>query len=278
MGTKPSLPTIYGYNDFRKFLADYQETRSSEKGFNKSGLCRKLGLPNTRSYFNDVIRGKEVSPIFVERFISAFELDKESAQYFRVLVRFNQAVLPEDRDLYFDQLIALNRTPKKVMDPDVYVYYREWYNSAIRAVLNIWDFNGNYGALAKKLDPPITLRQAREAVKLLSRLGLIKRNGNGFYKPTERSLTTGPYVRDELVKHYQMKCLGLAQNALLRKHSMPQDITTNMISISKEGYARIQARLDKFRAEIRSLVNKDAAPADRVYQLDILLFPNSRGE
>ena len=192
METKPPLPNIYEYNDFRKFLADYQKARSrGGNGFNKSDLCRKLGLPNTRSYFNDVIRGKEVSSVFLERFTVALELDRDEAQYFRALVRYNQAETVDDRDMFFDQLIALNRTPKKVMNPNVYTYYKEWYNSAIRAVLNIWDFKGDYKTLAKRLYPPITPRQAKESIKLLARLGLIKRNGSGVFKPTARSITTG---------------------------------------------------------------------------------------
>jgi hypothetical protein len=34
--------------------------------------------------------------------------------------------------------------------------------------------------------------------------------------------------------------------------------------------------LQKFKAEVRSIAHKDEHPPDRVYQLGIMLFPNSR--
>jgi uncharacterized protein (TIGR02147 family) len=88
-------------------------------------------------------------------------------------------------------------------------------------------------------------------------------------------LATPDYAKDELFKQYQIQCLELAKKAVIRRHDQPRDISTNTISISARGYERLQKRLHQFRAEVRSLVNKDEHPADRVYQLDIQLFPNS---
>ena len=58
--------------------------------------------------------------------------------------------------------------------------------------------------------------------------------------------------------------------------SGPQDISTNVMYVSKEAYQRISKKINKLRDEVRSIAHKDTKPADRVYQLDILLFPNSK--
>jgi uncharacterized protein (TIGR02147 family) len=81
-----------------------------------------MHLPNTRSYFTDVLKGKKVAPTFTERFINVMELNKEEAQFFRALVKFNQAENLSEREIYFEQLISLNRTPKKVIDKKAYSY------------------------------------------------------------------------------------------------------------------------------------------------------------
>ena len=110
---KTNCPVIYSYNNFRRFLADCQQARqTTEKRFTKSALSKLLGLPNTRSYFTDVLKGRKVSNVFIDRFIKIFELNKDEAQFFRVLVLFNQAENVEERELYFDQLISLNTDPK----------------------------------------------------------------------------------------------------------------------------------------------------------------------
>ncbi len=271
-----NLPNIYEYNDFRKFLVDYQRCRfEGDKTFSASYICKKLGLPRTRSYFRDVINGKRVTKTFLERFIHLLEFDKDEAMFFRALVQFNQASNCDEREFYFDQLISLNKTPKKILDRSLFELYKEWHHSAIRAILDIYDFKDDYTALGKKIFPPISAKKAEESIALLLKLGLIKKNTNGFYKPTEKSISTGSYIQNELIKQYQMKCIDLARIVLLKNRKKPQNISTNTISISETGYKRLEKKLQQFKAEIRSMVHKDEHPADRVYQFNIQLFPTS---
>jgi uncharacterized protein (TIGR02147 family) len=270
-------PNIFSYNDFRAYLADYQKARwAIERDFNKSRFSTLLGLPNTRSYFTDVLHGKRVTGIFIERFIKIMQLDKEEANFFRLLVLFNQAETPDERELYFDQLISLNRTPTKPIGKDLYTYYSNWHNSVIRALLNSFDFKDDYTDLAKRVFPKISAREAKQSVDLLLKLNLIAKDTKGFLKPTEKSIVASPELAQELIKNYHLSSLELAKLAIVQNKTRPQAVSTNTISISEEGYRRLEKKISQFRSEIRSLVNKDEKQADRVYQLNILLFPNSR--
>lgn len=270
-------PQIFGYIDFRKFLSDFQKWKQEEdKGFNKSNLSRQLGLPNTRSYFTDVLGGRIVTPSFIERFINVFGLDKDESRYFMALVKFNQADTVDERELYFDQIVSLNRTPKHVLSQTLFEYYRNPHNSTILAILDILDLKEDYHALAKKIFPPITPKQAKDSVKLLLRLGLVKRNSDGFLKPTDKSISTPDYIKDEVVKQFQIHSVELARWCILKNQDVPQVIATNVISISDTGYKRLEKKIQKFRSEVRALVHKDVDPAEKVYHLDILLFPNSK--
>jgi uncharacterized protein (TIGR02147 family) len=130
--------------------------------------------------------------------------------------------------------------------------------------------------LSKKLHPQITVKQARESIALLKKLGLIRKNERGFYKPIDRSITTGPYVKDALVKQYQAKCLDLAKQAIVSDPPGPKNFSTMTLRISREAYKTLEKRLQSFRAEARSIAHKDENPAEVVYQMNIQLFPNSR--
>jgi len=268
------LPSIYEYNDFRKFVADYQKyMHQQDHTYTKSRMSKLLGLPNSRSYLTDVLNGKKVTQIFVERFIQLFAFKHDEANYFRVLVQFNQSENPNERELYFEQLIAFNKTPKKYLYEQSYRYYKEWYNAAIRAILNVYDFDGkNYSALAKTLIPSITAVQAKTAVKLLLELNLLEKNDDGFLKPTSKSISTEEYVQNEIIKQYQIKCLECAKNALISKTQPQGLIATNTISVSERGRQRIEKQIERFRSQVRSLVQKDEDSAESVYHMDILFF------
>ena len=272
----PNLPNIFSYTDFRLYLDDYQRERFAfDRSFSRSALCRMLGLPNSRSFFRSVINGQKITRTFVDRFIRIFELDSDEAKYFGALVKFNQTENIEEREMYFDQLISLNRTPMKVVTRGLYEYYRNGYNSIIRALLAIHDFSDNYRQLAKMVFPPITVKKARDSIRLLKKLDLIQKNEKGFYKPTDKSISTPPLVKDEVIKQYQLQCLEMAKLAILKRNMLPQSITTNVLYVSVEALNQITDKIEKLRSEVRAIAYKDTMPADRVYQLDILLFPNT---
>lgn len=268
------IPSIYEYNDFRKFIADYHKIKhQSDNTYTRSRMSQLLGLPNSRSYLTDVLNGKKLTNTFVERFIQLFGFKHDEANYFRVLVQFNQAENSNERELYFEQLIAFNKTPKKYLYEQSYSYYKDWYNAAIRAILNVYNFDGkNYSALAKTLFPSITATQARNAVKLLLKLDLIQKNSDGFYKPTSGSISTEEYVRSELIKQYQIKCLECAKNVIV-SDGPPGVVATNTISISERGRKRIEEQIERFRSQVRSLVQKDEDQPETVYHMDILFLP-----
>ncbi len=274
---KRNMTSVFAYNDFRFFLHDYQRNRQLyEPDFTKSEFSRRLRLPNSRGYLNDVLNGKKVTTTFIDRFVSVMELKRDESQYFRVLVKFNQAESVEEREIYFGQLIALNCTPKTVLSKDFYIYYKDWYNSIIRAILNVYDFDDNYAGLSRAVLPPITPRQARNSIQLLKKLDLIRRDRKGFWRPSKKSISTPEFVKDEIVRQFQLQCLDCARFGILRKGDQRQLITTNTISISAKGYNRLIKHIQQFRSQIRSLVHKDESPADRVYQLSLLLIPFSR--
>lgn len=269
-------PSVYSYNDFRRFLADWQASRQAENpAMHKSEISRQLGLPRTRSYFTDVLGGKKVTPVFLDRFVSVLELSKDESRFFRALVAFNQASSPGEREICFDQLVALNRSPKTLLQSRQYEYYKHWWTGALRAVLAVEDHGDDWAALARSIRPEITPGQAKASVELMAELDFVKRI-NGFWKPVEQALSTGDDIRDELVLQLQMQQFELARLAVMTKFELPKDVSTNTISVSSQAFEQIRRRISSFRSEVRSIVHKDDSPADRVYSLCLSLFPLSR--
>lgn len=270
-------PNIYEYNNFRTFLRDFYEYKHAEnRYFTKAFICRELGLPNTRSYFNDVIGGKQVSAQKLTLFIKMMKLSNDEANYFRALVNYNQCNNPDDKEMFLDQLIALNRTPKEIMAAKNYSYYREWYHSVIRALLAIVDFKDDYAKLAQMVFPSIPPTQAKESIRLLGQLEMIKQDEQGHYRPISKVISTGSYMKDEIIKSYQLKSLEVARVSITQNKRQNQRVLTKVISISDSAYTAIEKRLERFNAEVTSIVHKDTEKADRVYQMLQVFYPQSQ--
>jgi uncharacterized protein (TIGR02147 family) len=274
--TSPVSP-VFEFVDFRKFLEDYQAKRQAmDKRFTRSRFCKELGLPNTRSYFNDIVKGtRTLSKSAVERFVQTLGLDEEAARYFRVLVDFNQSEDPGEREMLFDQLVSLNRTPKRFVRPEEYEFYRHWHHTTVFSLLDVIDFREDYAGLAKRVLPPISAAQARASIALLKKLKLIRRDERGTWKPVAKTLDAGSYVQNELVLQYQMQCLELAKRALLLDVPQARNFSTVTFSVSAQGLAQIEKKLQKFKSEARAIAHREAEPADRVVQLNIQMFPQS---
>lgn len=269
-------PSVYGYNDFRKFLADWQASlQEADPNLHKSEISRRLGLPRTRSYFTDILGGKKVTPVFLERFVEVLGLSKEESKFFRALVGFNQAARPEERESAFDLLVSLNRSPRQLVEKPRYQYYRNWWTGALRALLSVEDHGDDWAAMARSLRPEITPGQAKASVHLMQELDLLEKR-DGFWKPKALALSTGDDIQDEMVLQLQMQQFELARLAVMSRLDHPKDISTNTLSVSATAYEQIRRRISAFRSEVRSIVHKDDRPADRVYGLCLALFPLTR--
>jgi uncharacterized protein (TIGR02147 family) len=137
------------------------------------------------------------------------------------------------------------------------------------------DFKNDYKSLATRVFPPITIKQARDSVALLKRLKIIAKNDKGFLKPTDRVLSTADIVSDAIVQQFQIKCLEHAKNVLVKGSDQSHRNITLTISLSDKAYARVSGRVQEFKSEIRSIVQKDEEPASRVYHINLNMFPMS---
>lgn len=266
--------SVYSYSDFRAFLRDWYESEKTRRGrFTKADVSRALGLPNTRNYFSAVLGGKELSDTFLERLIALLALPKDAARYFRALVGFQQASTPDAREEALERLVALNRSPRKVLEAGQMEYFRHWWHGAIRALLDTGDYGDEPERIAKALVPSITPGQARESLKLLRGLKLIHRTGRGPWKPTEQAVSTPENLRDELVLGLQIEQLDLVRQSLLRRKAPRRLVATNVVSVSQDGFRHLLERMEKTRSEVRSIVHKDSLPAERVCQVVLALVP-----
>ena len=274
-----SEPVVYEFHDFRAWLAAWYAYQSTqvEPELSKSEVSRRLGLPRTRSYFTDILRGKNVSAVFVERLVDLTELNRTEAKYFRALVRFAQAGDPREREEAFDDVVALNRVPLARAAGDTWEYYKDWRNQLVRALLMVVPCKGDWAVLARKSLLPLSVSEIKKTIATLERLEMVAKGEDGIWRPTLPTLSTGSGLQEKILRQAQMIQLEHIRDDLLHDSEgrPPRKVTTSLVSISGPGLERILLRMDRLRSEIRALAHRDPNPADRVYLVAIAAVPLS---
>lgn len=275
------MPNLFEYLDYRKYLADYyEERRKANPHFSYAVLSNQLGF-KSRDFIHRVIHGKKnLSTQSTAQISQGLKHAERQAQYFSLLVQFNQAKGIKDKSFYYNFLTSLRPTSStdvKVqrVRKNQYRFYSRWYHSVIRSLIDLGGFDGDYQGLARLIMPPITARQARQSVRLLERLEMIKRGIDGKYITESKIISTGPEARDVAISNFHLATTSLAGRALDICPREERDMSSLTLGISAKAFTMLKERLAEFRKEIMKIAEEDA-DADRVFQLNLHLFPLSR--
>ena len=266
---------IFDFTKFRKYLAAYQEKRQeAEPTFSRTEFCNQLGLPNTRSYFNDVVQGKRLTDNMLDRFIGVIGLKANEAKYFKAMVRFDQGKTADVRDQAFSEMMRLNKTPQAIVDPNSYEFFGNWYNSTVYAILEVLDIGDDLTELAQKIFPPVSEKHLKSSLALMQKMDLIKRNERGFWKPTKESLATVQQSKSQMILQFQKQCLELSKQALESENGESRDMTTFTFAVSKNAQAKVEKAAEKFKEQLRQIVTADSEKPTIVEHVNLHVFSN----
>lgn len=130
----------------------------------------------------------------------------------------------------------------------------------------------DYEALGKNVSPPISAAEAKKSVTLLERLGLAKRDEDGFWALTDLKLTTGTAYRSLYVHAYQSESMKLAMQSLDIHPKDFRDVNVMNMALDGPAFKDCLAILSMARDEIRARIEKVGHP-DRVMRLASAFFP-----
>ena len=110
---------IFQFTNFRKYLDEYQAARVlTDPDFTRAGACVLLGLPKTRSYYNDIVKGKKLSSRMIPKFVEVLGLNKKEAKYFETLVNLDQAKTATERNAFFEELLKQHPDSHRILNED----------------------------------------------------------------------------------------------------------------------------------------------------------------
>jgi uncharacterized protein (TIGR02147 family) len=268
------MPDIFSYIDYRLYIKDFcNEIHESKPFFSYRYIGQKAGVKST-GLISWVVMGKRnLSAHLIHKLSKIMRLSGKEAAFFEVLVNYNQSKQTEEKQFYLEKMLSIKKVRADVVEQDRAAFYSEWYYSAIRELIAIHQVKDEE-QIAAIMRPTIKKYEARDALDLLVRLGLIKKNAKGFYERGSAVLTSSPAIDAAVIHNFQFVTMQLAQSSLHRFKREERDVSTVTLSCDQEAIGRIREKIAEMRSEVLKIACACKNP-DQVFQLNTQIFPLS---
>lgn len=270
------MKEIFEYTDYRVFLRDfYEDAKRARPYFSFRFIASRVDI--NPGFIFRLLSGKvHLGLNKIKAFVELLKLEGKEREYFIEMVRLGRAKREEDIQTSLKRLKSLRGIQFTTVADDQLAFFGQWHHMAMRSLLSIYPFDGkNYRRLGAMMVPPITAEQARESVSLLTRLGMVSLNREGYYTVADTFLSTTEKWSSVAIHAYQKTSIDLSLLALetLPKHE--RDISTVTFTCSKRHLDILRERLQEIRQEML-LLSKDCPDEDCVMQLNFQLFPAAK--
>ena len=265
-------PNVFDYLNYNAFLKDFYELRKSRNSFFSYRYLGKI-LNLDAGFLVKVMQGKLALPEkCIDPLIKLCAFEGREIEYFRELVYYGRAKTPKDIKVHFEKLISVRDLEPRKVEMNQYAFYQKWHHSAIQCLLLFHKFSGDFKALAAKMSPAISVKEAKESIQLLEDLGFIQKQPDGHYAVQDARITTGDKWQSVAIRNFQEESLKLAAESLTRHPKEIRDISTVTITLASKNLEEVKARIKELRQSLLHLRSEGEAP-DSVYQINIQVFP-----
>ena len=265
---------VFKYKDYRKFLQDYYNDKKKGKSmFSFRFFAKKAGLTSP-NYLKLVMDGqRNLTHKNVKKFAEGLGLQDKEALYFENLVFMNQAKNDEEREFYGSNMKLLKENGYgTTLTKDQYKVYSKWYFLVLKEMLLLFNFRENPRWIADKLDRTLTRREILDAIDLLLRFGLIKRDPKtNKLVPKTTDLVSEPGITSEAIKQFYKEMIKKSYEAIDLQKSDERFFNSLTVAICTDDLPKIFKKIRKFRNELDEYILR-AKKFDSVYQLNINFF------
>lgn len=268
-------PNLYAYQDYRSYLNDaFAYLKATSSAFSFRFFSRASGIPSP-GFIKLVLDGKRsIAADNVLKFAKGLKLNREESEYFESLVYFNQVEDAEQKKHYFDRMIRIRRHKNvRLLEADQFEYWSNWYCPAIREMILLPHFKEDPSWIADNLIPKITPAQARRTLELLERLSLVERGPEGRLVLRDASISSGAEVFSLAVTNYHKQMVGAALESIEGVRGKERDVSSVTIAVDPAQMDALKKEVGEFRRRLLALTADPGQRSERVYQLNVQLFP-----
>lgn len=271
-------PDVFAYLDYRKFLREYYRRRKREsRAFSFRYFARKAGLTSPNHLKRVMDAERNLTDETALRYADAIGLDGDARAYFCELVRFDQAKTSREKSAAYRRLTQFRGYRRaQMLDARHDRYHSEWYIPTIREMLALPDFRPDPKWIARQLIPPITEKQASDALATLIDLGMFQAEEDGSVSRSDKVVSTGAEAAGVHIAHYHETMMERALESIDHVPMAERDLSGVTLCLPKDAIPELKRRIREFRAEVIAQEAPDGL-GERVVHVAIQMFPLTRG-
>lgn len=276
-------PVLAAYTDFRSYLKDfYNYKRASQKNsirpysYAHFSAAANIKSPN---YLKLIIEGqRNLSPESMKKFAKALQLNKEETEEFAVLVKYGQSQDPLERNRYLRDLAEI-RVKQKIkageISKEVWKNVPTWVTWALYALVDQKNADFDLNNLRDQLKGRANKDEIKKALAYLVDTGTLIDNGEGGYKKGRHSIPAPDDIPPALVRKLQAELIYLGMESLFEGNPKDREFGSFTMSLTEDEFEKLKFELRHLRKRIMkdAMVQREQMPGDRVFQLNIQLFP-----
>lgn len=267
------MKDVLEYTNYRQYIADYYADRKAKSAFTWPEFAQAAGF-SSPVYLKYVSEGRfNLSDAAVERVAKAMHLADYEQEYFAEMVKFDHAKKDADKKAIFKKMLSIAEAHKtKILEGDAFRFFEDWKNPVIRELAPAMP-GAKPLALAHACRPEITAAEISNTLKFLLKAGLLKKDENGNYVQTEKSVTTGDMdVTPVAVRGMHRQMGEFALEAIEGVAQDKRHFSGITLGITHDAYEEIVEEIAECRKRIIAIATKNAA-TDEVYRLNMQFFP-----
>ena len=291
--TRPkSLPTelppkVSDFMDHRGLLQaflDYKRRTDGSKlrpySYAVFAAAADIKSPN---YLKLVIEGqRNISDDMAQKFGRAMGFNKAQVEEFQALVRYCQAEDPSTRNQFLKQLNEIRyktRKDKASVGSKTWETIPSWLSWTLLHMVDQANVNFDPEQLHRLLGGRTQIETIRRALEGLIQSGLVERDPETHQlRKTKHLLEAPSQIPSDLIRKIQSELVLMGVEALFNEDPHGREAGSLTLCLTDSEFEELKFELRHLRKKLHRefSAKRAASPGDRVYQLNLQLFPLTR--
>lgn len=268
-------PTIFRYNDYRQYLADWLTWRKSRGSYSLRQFSKTAGY-SSPNILQDVLQGRRNLGVRgAQKFSSGLGLSDDERQFFETLVQMAHAVTPGERLRLYQRLLRHPERRKVVpLETEKLQVFRYWLSPVIYEMIDFPDFEANPVWIAAQFAQEVSVAEVRRALADLVATDMVAYDEDGaLRKKIQDPLTSSENVAHDDVFRYHETALMKTADALFTVE--PEARTFNVLTVAgpRRSFEKLRRRFEQLEADVLAMLESENDPKDEVFQICWYAFP-----
>lgn len=279
-----TAPNLSEYLDFRKYLQDFYNYRRtlSQRDLRPYNYAMFSAAADIKSpnYLKMIIEGRRnLSEDMVGKFSKAMGHSKEQSEEFRLLVIFGQSSDPAQRNYLLKELSEF-RVQQKIRSGEIdkknWDKVPNWIAWVLYAMADQAGVKFEAENLRRLLRSKASVDEITTAMSILLGNGdLVQDAATGEVKKGRGSIESSEEVPVALVRKLQSELMYLGMESLYQDSPADREFGSLTLTLTRQEFEELRFKLRQIRKQAHkdNAIERMTAPGERVYQLNVQLFP-----